>query len=101
MTIIDANIVLRYLMDDHEELSSKATEIIEYQSVMLPIEVACEIVYVLQKVYCVEKSKIQEQLSELVNEGLVTLEKLIEIKTEAGRAKDRLMLPLLMKLLKG
>jgi hypothetical protein len=30
---------------------------------------------------------------------VVTLEKLIEIKTETGRAKDRLMLPLLMKLL--
>jgi predicted nucleotidyltransferase len=31
---------------------------------------------------------------------VVTLEKLIEIKTETGRAKDRLMLPVLMKLLK-
>ena len=32
---------------------------------------------------------------------VVTLEKLIELKTETGRAKDRLMLPVLMKLLEG
>ena len=29
MKIVDANIILRYLLDDHEELSNKATEIIE------------------------------------------------------------------------
>ena len=33
--------------------------------------------------------------------NVISLEKLIEVKTEAGRAKDRLVLPILMKLLKG
>ncbi|MFO8073469.1 MAG: hypothetical protein R6V85_16515 [Polyangia bacterium] len=32
--------------------------------------------------------------------AVVTLEKLVEIKVEAGRSKDRLILPILMKLLK-
>jgi len=42
MTIIDANIVLRYVLDDHQELSPKAADILEHQIVILPIEAACE-----------------------------------------------------------
>ena len=45
MSIVDANIVLRYLLDDHAELSPKAAEILEQQLVTLPVEVACEVVY--------------------------------------------------------
>jgi len=51
MHLVDANIILRYLLDDHAELSPKAAEILEQHTVTLPIEVACEVVYVLQKVY--------------------------------------------------
>jgi len=29
MKIVDANIILRYLLNDHDELSAKATTIIE------------------------------------------------------------------------
>lgn len=75
MAIIDANVVLRYLLDDHDDLSPKAATIIEDQFVMLPIEVACEVVYVLQKVYHVDRSQIQRYLSELVTEELIVIEK--------------------------
>ncbi len=75
MTIIDANIVLRYVLDDHEELSPKASAILENQSVTLPIEAACEIVYVLQKVYNVDRPQIRQYLSEMVTEALITVEK--------------------------
>ncbi len=75
MAIVDANIVLRYVLNDHEELSRKAADILEHQSVMLPIEAACEVVYVLQKVYGVNREEIRQKLSELVNERLLTVEK--------------------------
>ncbi len=75
MSLVDANIVLRYLLDDHVDLSAKATAIIENQSVTLPIEVACEVVYVLQKVYRVERREIQRQLGSLLSENLVTMER--------------------------
>lgn len=75
MGLVDANIVLRYLLDDHAELSSKATDILERQSVTLPVEVGCEVVYVLQKVYAVERKEIQQRLGALLNEGLVSMEK--------------------------
>ncbi len=75
MSIVDANIVLRYLLDDHAELSPKAAEILEQQLVTLPVEVGCEVVYVLQKVYAVERKDIQQQLANLLNEGLVSMDK--------------------------
>lgn len=75
MPIADANIILRYILNDHEILSAKAAEIIENNRVSLPIEVACEVVFVLQKVYQVEREKIQEVLSHLIEEDLVGLEK--------------------------
>jgi predicted nucleic-acid-binding protein len=75
MKIVDANVILRYLLDDHAELSPTATKILEQQTVILPIEVACEVVYVLQKVYAVERNDMQQQLSQLLDEKLVEMEK--------------------------
>jgi len=75
MSVVDANIILRYVLDDHAELSPKAAEILEQQTVMLPIEVACEVVYVLQKVYEVDRQDIQQQLGNLLIENLVEMDK--------------------------
>lgn len=74
MVLIDANIVLRYLLDDHPELSEKATQILETEQTVLLIEVACEVVYVLQKVYQVERPLITEQLTDLLIDGKVYVE---------------------------
>ena len=63
------------LLDDHAELSPKAADIIEHQSVTLPMEAACEVVYVLQKIYNVDRQYIQRQLSGLVDQQLVFVEK--------------------------
>jgi len=46
MCVVDANIVLRYVLDDHAELSPKAAKILEQYAVTLPMEAACEVVYV-------------------------------------------------------
>lgn len=75
MSIVDANIILRYILDDHAELSPKAADILEQQSVTLPMEAACEVVYVLQKVYSVDRKTIQQQMTDLLNEALVTMDK--------------------------
>ena len=75
MSLVDANVVLRYLLDDHVELSTKAAAILEQQTVTLPIEAACEVVYVLQKVYAVNREEIRQLLTSLLNEALVNMEK--------------------------
>lgn len=75
MSVVDANIILRYVLDDHAELSPKAAEILEQQTATMPMEVACEVVYVLQKVYAVDRKDIQQQLGNLLNENLIEMEK--------------------------
>ncbi|MDR1247236.1 MAG: PIN domain-containing protein [Clostridiales Family XIII bacterium] len=62
MRIIDANVVLRYLLNDHEEYSPKARQIIENETVEVPIEVLCEVVFVLSGVYKIDRNKIGTKL---------------------------------------
>ena len=72
MKIVDANIVLRYLLNDNPELSFKAKRILEFEDNILLIEVVAEIVYVLQGVYQVPKSLISESIK-----SLLSLERLV------------------------
>lgn len=73
MKIADANIVLRYLLNDTEELEEKATEILEKNEVFLPNEVIAEVVYVLEKVYEVKNDEISDTLKELFEYGNIEL----------------------------
>jgi predicted nucleic-acid-binding protein len=66
MLIVDANIVLRYLLMDNVELSEKAGQIIENNNIFLPFEVAAEVVYVLEKVYQIERAEIRRSINELL-----------------------------------
>lgn len=65
MKLLDANIVLRYLLNDNLELSSQAEEIISSNRVTLLMEVIAEIVYVLSSVYKVPNKEIAETVIEL------------------------------------
>jgi len=80
MIIVDANVILRYLLNDHEKLSKKAADLLENNVVLLPIEVFCEVVYVLQKVYQIPRQEIARQLTLLFDEHIVQVEKITVIK---------------------
>lgn len=67
MVIVDTNIILRYLLQDNEELSKKAIEIIDNNKIFIPTEVIVEASYVLKKVYNVEKEKIYETVKLLLD----------------------------------
>jgi predicted nucleic-acid-binding protein len=58
MRLIDANIVLRYALNDHAELSQKAKDIIDNNDVEIPLEAFSEVVFVLQSVYGLERKVI-------------------------------------------
>ena len=62
MKKVDANILLRYILNDHKELSLKAKEIIDGQAVEIPIEVLCEVIYVLSGHYDIDKKSISTEL---------------------------------------
>lgn len=55
--LIDANVILRYLMKDHPELSEKARQMIEEGAFTLP-EVVAEVVYVLRGMYKIGRIEV-------------------------------------------
>jgi len=75
MKIIDANIILRYLLDDHQEHFKKAELIIENNNVLLFNEVIAEVVYVLEKLYKISRSDIKNGLFTFFSNESVFLEK--------------------------
>jgi len=82
MQIVDANIVLRYLLNDTEVLSEKAAQILENNEVFVPNEVIAEIVYVLEKVYKIKNDEISNTLKELFEYGNLEVDD-IDILKEA------------------
>lgn len=67
MRRIDTNILLRYLLDDHQEHSRRAAGIIEENHVGVSTEVVCEAVYVLSGVYKVPRSEIRDTLHQVAH----------------------------------
>ena len=66
MKIVDANIILRYLLADIPEPFIRSKEILEVEAVHLPFEVLAEIVYVLEKVYSVPRKEISGSITRLL-----------------------------------
>ena len=73
MPKIDANIVLRYLMNDHAERSLKAKEIIDQNIVEVPIEILCEVVFVLKGHYGIDRQNISSKLKYFFDQTQCTL----------------------------
>ena len=67
MPLIDANVILRYLLNDHDSMSLKAKEAVE-QGAYTTIEVLAEVVYVLSGVYYVQRQEIRDWLICLLDE---------------------------------
>ncbi len=82
MIRIDANVILRYMLDDHPEHSKQAAEIIDHSSVFVAVEVLCEVVYVLSGVYSIERMIITEKLIEFINLETVAVDDVV-VLTEA------------------
>jgi predicted nucleic-acid-binding protein len=82
MIRIDANVILRYMLDDHPEHSKQAAVIIDHSSVFVAVEVLCEVVYVLSGIYSIERMIITEKLIEFMNLETVTVDD-VSVLTEA------------------
>ena len=74
--IIDANFILRYLLQDQEYHAPQSKEVLENHEVFIPFEVRAEVVYVLQKVYQVPRKKIHQALDLLMAyQNIATIDK--------------------------
>jgi len=67
MTRIDANVILRYLLNDHDQLSERAAGIIDHEETFASVEVMCEVVYVLCGVYKVDRKAVSDRLSDFAD----------------------------------
>lgn len=61
--ILDANIILRFLLRDNEEMADTAENLIDNNAVLLTLEVAAEVVFVLQKVYGQKRGTIADLIT--------------------------------------
>ena len=73
MQLVDANIILRYLMNDNPDLSPKAKEIIEQNTIEVPVEVLCEVVYVLSGYYKIDRQNVSVKLKQFFEQIQCTL----------------------------
>lgn len=69
MLIIDANGILRYLLDDNAEMADKVEEIIKSREFFVPNEIFVEVVYVMLKVYKVDRREIRDILLRFIEEN--------------------------------
>ena len=70
--LIDTNVILRYLMADHEKFSPKAKAFMvkvsqEKTKAEIPAVVIVECVYVMEKFYRIPKYEIADTLSRILN----------------------------------
>ena len=54
MVMLDANVILRYLLNDNEKMALEAEKAIKTQTALVTIEVIAEVVYVLKRVYSID-----------------------------------------------
>lgn len=66
MRLIDANVILRCILDDCPEMTSKAIEVIDNGTYTKP-EIIAEVVYVLQKVYSIQRPQIKNMIDNILN----------------------------------
>ena len=60
MVMLDANMILRYLLNDNQEMADIAEQYLNDGDVSVTIEVLAEVVYVLKGVYSMEHDKIAD-----------------------------------------
>mgnify|MGYP000780457529 FL=1 len=83
MVVLEANVILRYLLNDNEAMAKEAENVIKTEVTMVPIEVIAEVVYVLKGVYSVDRVKIRDALMEFLSEVTVAEKEVIQIGLEA------------------
>jgi predicted nucleic-acid-binding protein len=74
MLLIDANIVLRYVLNDHTELSLKAKDIMLNNEILIITQVIAETIYVLKGVYKSSRQDISDTLLSICSMDNVLLE---------------------------
>ena len=68
MVMLDANAILRYILNDNEKMALEVAEIIKKESSIVTIEVIAEVIYVLKRVYGIDKQLIIESVLDFISD---------------------------------
>ena len=79
MVYADANILIRYIINDDEAMALKADEAINSRTLFVLPEVFAEIVYVLTKVYGIERTDVADSMLELLDFVSTTAPKIMKM----------------------
>lgn len=74
MLYLDANVILRYLLQDCEQFIAQSKEYVENNKAYIRNEVFAEVVYVLNKTYQVPKNEIANILKELLSLNTINID---------------------------
>ena len=74
MVLIDANPIIRIILNDNAEMRNTASEFIKSNTVLIRNEVMAEIAYVLAKVYNIERDAICKCISSIMLTKNITVE---------------------------
>ena len=66
MVMLDTNMILRYLLNDNQEMADKAEQYLNDGNVSVTISVIAEVVYVLKGVYSMDRDKIADTVKEFL-----------------------------------
>ena len=80
MLLIDANAILRYILNDNADMANTVCELITTSKVFVRYEVLAEVIYVLNKVYSMPKAEIADVVKTFLS--------LINVETESKEALD-------------
>jgi predicted nucleic-acid-binding protein len=67
MIYVDANVILRYFLQDNEKMFEQAKDIIETNNIFILNEVLAEIIYVLTKTYAIAIEKTCTLLKDFIS----------------------------------
>ena len=65
MVLFDTNAILRYVLQDNQEMADRVEQQLSNDVCYIPVEVVAEIVYVLLKVYNVERKVIAQTVMDI------------------------------------
>ena len=88
MVMLDANAILRYILNDNEDMALEVTEVIRSEDIIVTIEVIAEVVYVLKRVYGVDKKAISETILDFISDVNVVGKDILVLGIETYAEKN-------------
>ena len=75
MVLFDTNAILRYILQDNHEMAEAVEQQLSEHICYIPVEVVAEVVYVLSKVYNIERNVLAQIVIDVTHTDKISVEK--------------------------